>query len=310
MQYFPLFLDLKAKPVLVVGGGEVASRKVDTLIRAGADVTIVSPSIENYLQAKVDAQECRWVQSFYHPGLMSNEYVQVWATTDNNELNHQVHKDAKEKGLLVNVVDDLPYCDFITPSLVNRGRIQIAISSGGASPVLVRKVREKFESVLPFNLSLLADFCASKRNSIKEHFSSVDERRKFWEVFLNDTKVELAQSREELEALYQESIATRIDMQGSLTWLEFGADPELLTLKALKKMQQAELVLHPQDCPFEYIDLCRRDAEREAYADSAELSSMLANPELKPMRVVVFIPQGSAEFKLLTQHASIMTQGA
>lgn len=183
MQYFPLFLNLKGKPVLVVGGGEVACRKVDTLVRAGAMVTIVSPQIEDYLRTLVDSQECIWIQNFYSKELLDKKFVQVWATTDNPELNHQVHRDAKQLGILVNVVDDLPYCDFITPSIINRGRIQLAISSGGASPVLVRNIREKLEASLPHNLALLADFGASKRNDIKQALPSVDTRRKFWENF-------------------------------------------------------------------------------------------------------------------------------
>ena len=105
------------------------------------------------------------------------------ATTDNPELNHRVYDDAKALGILVNVVDDQPYCDFITPSMITRGRIQIAISSGGASPVL-RNIREQLESILAFNLSLLADFGLSKRGDIKKRLPSVDLRRKFWEMFL------------------------------------------------------------------------------------------------------------------------------
>jgi len=128
MRYFPLFMDLENKPVLVVGGGEVASRKIEALL------------------------------NFYSSELMDGAYVQVWATTNNPSLNHQVYRDAKQRNLLVNVVDDKPYCDFITPSMISRGRVQIAISSGGASPVLIRNLRESLEAVLPQNLSLLAEF--------------------------------------------------------------------------------------------------------------------------------------------------------
>lgn len=115
MQYFPLFLNLKSKPVLVVGGGEVACRKVDSLVRAGALVTIVSPQIAPYLQELVDSQECVWIQNFYSKEQLVQKFIQVWATTDNPALNHQVYHDAKKLGILVNVVDDQPYCDFITP---------------------------------------------------------------------------------------------------------------------------------------------------------------------------------------------------
>ena len=299
MRYFPMFLDVENKPILVVGGGEVACRKVDSLLRAGADVTLVSPKVAPYLQQLVDENKLHWVQNFYSSRIISKEYLQVWATTDNPSLNHQVYSDAKKLGILVNVVDDLPYCDFITPSMINRGRIQIAISSGGASPVLVRNIREKLETVLPQNIGLLADFGASKRNSIKESFPTVDERRKFWERFLSSSFIEQVTDREQLEAYYQQALTEGVDSEEQVTWIEFEQDVELLSMKALRLMQEAELVLAPKECPFEYVDLCRRDAERESYANSGELSTKLEQARAANLRVCVFIPSASVEFNLL-----------
>ncbi|TVU63048.1 siroheme synthase [Vibrio atlanticus] len=299
MRYFPMFLDVENKPILVVGGGEVACRKVDSLLRAGANVTVVSPKVAPYLKQLVDESKLHWVQNFYSSQIISKNYLQVWATTDNPNLNHQVHNDAKKLGILVNVVDDLPYCDFITPSIINRGRIQIAISSGGASPVLVRNIREKLETVLPQNIGLIADFGASKRNSIKESFPTVDERRKFWERFLSSSFIEQVVDREQLEAFYQQALTEGVDNEGRVTWIEFDQDVELLSMKALRLMQEAELVLSPSDCPFEFVDLCRRDAERESYDNSGELSTKLEHARTQNLRVCVFIPPASVEFNLL-----------
>ncbi|MBE8555146.1 ferrochelatase [Vibrio cyclitrophicus ZF205] len=299
MRYFPMFLDVENKPILVVGGGEVACRKVDSLLRAGANVTLVSPKVAPYLKQLVDESKLHWVQNFYSSQIISKDYLQVWATTDNPSLNHQVHNDAKKLGILVNVVDDLPYCDFITPSMINRGRIQIAISSGGASPVLVRNIREKLETILPQNIGLIADFGASKRNSIKKSFPTVDERRKFWERFLSSSFIEQVADREQLEAYYQQALTEGIDNEGQVTWIEFEQDIELLPMKALRLMQEAELVLAPNDCPFEFVDLCRRDAERESYANSGELSTKLEQARAENLRVCVFIPPASVEFNLL-----------
>ncbi|MCG9558307.1 siroheme synthase [Vibrio kanaloae] len=299
MRYFPMFLDVENKPILVVGGGEVACRKVDSLLRAGANVTLVSPKVAPYLSKLVEESKLHWVQNFYSSQILSKDYLQVWATTDNPSLNHQVYNDAKKLGVLVNVVDDLPYCDFITPSMINRGRIQIAISSGGASPVLVRNIREKLETVLPQNIGLIADFGASKRNSIKESLPTVDDRRKFWERFLSSSLIEQVADRDQLESYYQQALAEGIDTEGQVTWVEFGQDVELLPMKALRLMQEAELVLSPSDCPFEFIDLCRRDAEREGYANSGELSTKLEKARVDKLRVCVFIPPASVEFNLL-----------
>lgn len=299
MQYFPIFVDLKAKPVLVVGGGEVACRKVDSLVRAGAMVTIVSPAIDHYLKGLVDQNECQWIQNFYSKEQLSQRYVQVWATTDNPSLNHQVHHDAKKLGLLVNVVDDLPYCDFITPSMINRGRIQVAISSGGASPVLVRNLRQKLEAQLPQNLNVQADFAASKRNDIKRALPDVESRRKFWERFFDLPEVDKATSYHALEQCYRRLIDMPVIGQGQVTWIEFGDDVELLSLKALRLMQQAELVLYAQDCPFVFVDSVRRDAERLVFQNEITLSPMLAQAQKDQLRIVVLIPQASTRFSLL-----------
>ncbi|MCG9582621.1 siroheme synthase [Vibrio tubiashii] len=310
MQYFPLFIDLNHKPVLVVGGGEVASRKVDSLIRAGADVTIVSPQVEDYLAKLVANEECRWVQGFYSEELLEKKYVQVWATTDNPDLNHQVHHDAKRKGILVNVVDDQPYCDFITPSIINRGRIQLAISSGGAAPVLIRNVREKLEAVLPQNLSLQAEFAASKRADIKEKLPTVDERRKFWEAFFGRADVDKATANSGLERAYQALLSEGFDQKGSITWIEHGDDVELLTLKALRLMQQAELVLFDGKCPFSFIDLVRRDAERVEYHNDAELAEMLNKARADDLRVAVFIPPKSSGVTFLQGEDLLLRLGS
>lgn len=310
MRYFPVFLDLSNKAVLVVGGGEVACRKIEALMRAGANVTIVSPKIAPQLKAWVDQERCHWIQNFYSSQLISRDYVQVWATTDNPRLNHQVFHDAKSVGVLVNVVDDQPYCDFITPSMIERGRIQLAISSGGASPVLIRNLRETLESVLPQNLALLADFAASKRNSIKEHLTSVDQRRKFWEVFFAQTAVKNATSRESLETQYCVALQQPFDERGEVTWIECGSDIELLSLKGLRYMQQAELVLFYHACDDEFVNLCRRDAERESFSHPAQLSERLTVAKNAQQRVVVLIPSARQEYLLLQGQEKVLKQGS
>ncbi len=299
MQYFPLFLDLSNKPVLVVGGGEVACRKIDSLLRAGAKVTILSPKIESSLQQLVDQEKCVWIQNFYSGEHLSPDYVQVWATTNNPELNHQVHADAKNARVLVNVVDDQPYCDFITPSLVNRGKIQLAISSGGASPVLVRNIRQQLESLFSQRLGDQADFAASKRRDIKRILPSVDERRKFWERFFDHPELELCKNRHDFEQLYQALLYAEVEDRASITWIEYGEDAELLPLKALRLMQKAEMVFFHHYCPFDFVDLVRRDAERTKFANEIELASHLEEIRKHNIRTCVFVPPGASKYHLL-----------
>lgn len=329
MQYFPIFLDLNNKPVLVVGGGNVACRKMELLIKAGALVTVVSPSIHADIAKSVEDGRCGWLQAFYSedillakPPLLFEQktsdskaqshsvkrsyYRQVWATTDNPDLNHKVYQDAQNHGVAVNVADDLPYCDFITPTMINRGRIQIAISSGGASPVLIRRQREKLESILPQNLSMLAEFAVSKRNDIKQKYPNIALRRQFWEAFFELPLMDTVKERKELELVYQQLLDEKspnpsLLLRHTQTWIEFSYDVELLSIKALRLMQQADKILYPPTCSMAFVELCRRDADKTVFTDLNHLNQCLAQAEKELQRVCIFIPQHSTEFALLSQ---------
>jgi len=295
MQYFPLFLDLTDKPVLVVGGGEVASRKVEALLRANARVTVISPVITDYLSKCATTGTLIWVQSQYRESFLKN-CIQVWATTDDPELNHKVYIDAKNQNILVNVVDDKPYCDFITPSMINRGKIQIAISSGGSAPVLVRRIRERIERVLPQNIGLLAEFASTKREHIKTQYKTVDERRYFWERFFSHQDVEMANNNIALESCYKKMLVMPELVTSSRIWMEFGTDVELISIKTLRIMQQAELVLYPETCPFEFVDLCRRDAKRADYKNWDDLVEILKKSHTADVRkICIFINKNTMD---------------
>lgn len=295
MQYFPLFYDLNGKNVLVVGGGDVATRKVDMLVRAGARVTIVSPQLTSSLHELVDSGVCQWLSQPYSSDLMTG-FVQAWAATDDSELNHQVHKNAKSSGVMVNVVDDKPYCDFITPSVVNRGRIQVAISSGGASPVLVRNIRKKIEMLLEQNISLYAEYAARKRQEIQDEFATVAERRAFWERFFDDKSISLVSTEQEIDEIYYRVLQGKIKETVSHNWIEFGEDVELISIKTLRIMQLADIVYYPTSCPFDFVDLCRRDADRVEYQDLQQLSELLTKKGSEEMRqICIFIPKGDLD---------------
>ncbi|CAM2946135.1 bifunctional precorrin-2 dehydrogenase/sirohydrochlorin ferrochelatase [Vibrio rarus] len=291
MRYFPLFYDLHHKPVLVVGGGDVASRKVESLINAGAHVSVVSPTLDPFLVGLYNTQQISWIKGFYQSHLI-DEFIQIWATTDNPELNHRVHKDAKLAGIMVNVVDDTEYCDFITPSMISRGRIQVAFSSGGGSPVLIRNLRRTFEAVLPQNLGLLADFAASKRNDIKSKLPDVTRRRLFWEYFFESQQVKRAKDNVELQACYNTIVASnQFDPSYQVTWIETGRDFEMLTLKALSVMQSAECVLYEHGVEPVFIEGCRRDAQRDTWKSVPHLQHQLAIQQQNKCAVVVLIAE-------------------
>ncbi|PWI32510.1 siroheme synthase [Vibrio albus] len=266
MQYFPVFLRLSDRQVLVVGGGDVACRKVDLLLRANANITVISKELHPHLAGYVDAERIRYIHKHYEQSDLDG-FDQIWATTDQRDVNHQIYTDATARGLWVNTVDDPQYCHFITPSMVDRSPIQVAISSGGASPVLVRYIRENLETILPQNLSLLAEFSGKQRNRIKQYYSTVDERRKFWERFFRSPELENITCESELENIFQNHLKNNNSEEQSIIYIQVGKDPELLTIKALRLMQQSEFILYGDDCADIFVDLCRRDADREKTAD-------------------------------------------
>ncbi|MGF1759474.1 siroheme synthase [Photobacterium sagamiensis] len=254
--------------MLVIGGGDVACRKVDLLLRANADITVISPQLHPHLSRLAANKQLTYIKQKYDPSCVIG-FHQVWATTNDPKLNHQVFTDAEAEGIWTNIVDDPFHCHFITPSMIDRTPIQVAISSGGASPVLVRFIREKLETQLPQNLSLLAEFSGKQRERIKQHFKTVDERRKFWERFFRLPAVEQANDTASLEQAFTLLLSEPETPTSSLYLIETDIDPEMLTLKALRLMQQSDFVLYPEGSDDIFVDLCRRDADREPYTPEA-----------------------------------------
>ncbi len=292
MDYFPVFARLTNKPVLVIGGGEVACRKVDLLLRAGADITLVSPRLHPTLQKLAAQKKLRWLAESYKSSVLG-DYYQVWTTTDDRELNTRIFRDAQQKRIWVNAVDDPAHCDFITPSMIDRSPIQVAISSGGASPVLVRFLREKLETQLAHNLSLLAGYAGKQRERLKQHFNTVDERRHFWEQFFRLPQVETAKTEEALETAFTSLLAHPDKSQGTLWVIETGTETEMLTLKALRLMQQAEMVLYTnEEAQAGFIELCRRDADR-AHCQLGDIAEKVTSFLQKSVRVCVLTEKGS-----------------
>lgn len=289
MDFFPVFLKLNDRRVIVIGGGEVACRKIDLLYQAGANITLVSPEIHPYLESMVAENKITWLQQPYQKDVIVG-FHQVWATTDDPTLNHQIFNDAETLGIWTNVVDDPQHCHFITPAMVDRSPIQVAISSGGASPVLVRMIREKLETQLPQNLGLLAKYSGQQRQRIKQYFNTVDERRKFWERFFRLPEVETATTAAQLEAAFSALLAQPNPAGSNVYLIELGDDPELLSLKALRLMQQAEYVLYPHESPQAFIELCRRDAERDTYKPETLLNQVNQWVQ-QDYRVCVLLPK-------------------
>ncbi|AUC41920.1 Siroheme synthase / Precorrin-2 oxidase / Sirohydrochlorin ferrochelatase [Dickeya solani RNS 08.23.3.1.A] len=250
--------------MLVVGGGEVATRKIDLLQRAGADVRVAARSLCEPLHAQHQAGRLAWVAQEFSPALLDNVFL-VIAATDDAALNATVFEEANRRQLLVNVVDDQPKCSFIFPSLIDRSPLMVAISSGGQAPVLARLLREKLEALLPARLGHMAELAGKWRSRIKQRLASVTERRRFWERIFTGrfsslvAAGQLAQAEQELAL----QLAQPDVRQGEVALVGAGpGDAGLLTLRGLQVIQQADVVLYDHLVSDEVLDLVRRDAER------------------------------------------------
>lgn len=266
MDYLPLFLDVKNRPFLIVGGGNIAARKVAILERAQAPITIVSPRLTPQLQQKAKNKEITWKQKEFSV-IDLKGFQCVLAATDKQEVNADIAAICRKHNILVNAADDTNNCDFILPSIVDRSPVQIAVSTGGASPVLARMLRTKLENFIPASYGGLAQLIEEHRLDIKNRVGSIDKRRKFWEEVLQGPIAEFVFSGQYKAAqkLLKETIEN-IDLnslpKGEVYLVGAGpGDPDLLTFRALRLMQQADVVVYDRLVTQEIMDLVRKDAE-------------------------------------------------
>ena len=267
MDNLPIFLDIKGKDCLVVGGGDIAARKASLLIKAGADVTIVSPELATTTQSLIDEQSAKWIQAKFE-AMHADGRMLIMAATDIESVNRAVYDEAKQRNTLVNVADVPELCDFILGSILDRSPILVAISSGGDAPVLARNLRARLETLIPPSYSRLGQLAGKYRNVVKQKFKKLDFRRRFWEVVLQGEVAEhVYAGRDDLaEQTLQALIAD--DAPDSLTRGEVylvGAgpgDPDLLTFKALRLMQQADIVFYDRLVSKEVLALVRKEAEQ------------------------------------------------
>jgi uroporphyrin-III C-methyltransferase/precorrin-2 dehydrogenase/sirohydrochlorin ferrochelatase len=266
MDYLPIFQDVRDKPCLVVGGGATAARKVGSLLRARAAVSIVSPNLVDALSIKADAGEVRHIARPFEPSdIMGNRLV--IAATDDRAVNRRVAELAREHDIPVNVVDDPDACTFLLPSIVDRSPVVVAISTGKASPVLARLLRTRLESIIPTGYGRLGELCARYRDRVKARFSEQRDRRRFWDRVLEGAVAEriFAGQFAEAEAVIERELADdalESDM-GEVYLVGAGpGDPDLLTFRALRLMQQADVVVYDRLVAAPILEMTRRDARR------------------------------------------------
>lgn len=265
MTLFPLFAQLSGKPVLVVGGGPVAERKAHSLMQAGARVTVGAPELTPALHLWAHESRISWRQGRFDAGWMDGVWLVIAATSDAH-LNAEVARLAEQGRIWANVVDDPALCSFHVPAIVDRAPVTIAISSGGHAPVLARRIREKLETLIDHSVGGLASLVGRYRDAIRHAYPLLSERRTFYDRLIDGPVGDALRSQQPQQAetllkqaLRQPPAAT----PGKVTLVSAGpGDPGLLTLKALRALNEADVILHDRLVSQDVLDLARRDAER------------------------------------------------
>ncbi len=274
MNYFPLFFDLKGQKVLVVGGGEVALRKVCLLERAGALITLVAPQIAPELEDRAAAGKLKLEIREFIPGDLDGARLVIVATS-RRAVNRWIATLSDARAIPVNVVDDREASRFIVPAIIDRDPVLVAVSTAGTSPVLARRLRERLEAFIPKRFGDLAMWLRDLRRISRERLRGTDERRRYFEAIVDGAAArrfidgdQRGARRIALKLLETSSTAPRA--AGEVTLVGAGpGDPELLTLKALRTLQDADVILHDRLVPAAVLDFARRDALRICVGKSA-----------------------------------------
>ncbi|HEY6926328.1 MAG TPA: siroheme synthase CysG [Steroidobacteraceae bacterium] len=328
MEYLPLFLQLRSQSVVVVGGGRVAVRKVDLLRRSGARITVVAPELREELHKLATSGAIQHIAAKFSAEHLDREAaVLVIAATDHHDVNVAVSEAARERRIPVNVVDDPALSTFIFPAIVDRSPIIVAVSSGGESPVLARRVREQIESLLPEKLGALARFMGERRKTVQRALGIL-ARRPFWERIVSglvgsrvlagdEVGAEKAFESELRTSHLTTSPTTGRTGLGEVYLIGAGpGDPDLLTLRALQLLQQADVVLYDRLVPDAVLERSRRDAERifvgkEAGDHSVQerIHELLVHHASKGLRVArlkggdpFVFGRGGEEIEVLARH--------
>ena len=266
MDYFPVFVNLKDQDCLVIGAGEIAARKIELLARAGAKITVLANKISPHVSSLEESCHLNLLQKSFTPSDL-RDFRLVVSATDNKETNQLVAKTAAEQNILVNVVDNPELCSFIFPAIIDRSPIVAAVSSGGAAPVLARLLRAKIESIIPPAYGRLAQLAEKFRNDVKKHIEKPAQRRIFWENIFQGSVAELvfAGNEQGAEQQLQQALSEQKDNVNKGEVYLIGAGPgapDLLTFRALRLMQQADVVVYDHLVSPEILDLARRDSEK------------------------------------------------
>jgi uroporphyrin-III C-methyltransferase / precorrin-2 dehydrogenase / sirohydrochlorin ferrochelatase len=292
MRYFPIFFDLRGRKVTVVGGGEEAVRKVRLLLKTEAEIAVIAADLHTELRNNPRIQ---WLSDIYAGSLLDGAALVYSADPD---LNAQVSADAQARSIPVNAVDEADISTFIVPSIVDRDPVVIAIGTEGTAPVLGQGIRAKIDAMLPQNIGALATRASALRDYVAKHVPHGNRRRAFWQDFFFGKVRDAFNSgnKREFSQSFKEIIETEASpAQGRVSLVGAGpGDPELLTLKAHRKIQEADVIVYDRLVGAGILEMARRDAVRipvgktpyEASIKQSEINDILIREASKGLHVV------------------------
>ena len=267
MSYLPLFIETTGKKCLIVGGGKVASRKLIPILKSKMKVTLISPEVIEEIELNFQKNKnLKIIKRKFEPEDIEGQFL-IIAATNEKTTNQKIAKLSKDNNILVNMAEDSLSGNTLIPSVVDRDPIKIAVSSGAASPILTRLVKTKLETVIPYSFSKLADIMMEYRDVVKKNFLKISDRRKFWEVFLDGPVSEMVLSGhiDKAKKALDESLKENkfLEKTGEVYLVGAGpGDPELLSFKALRLMQKADIVIYDRLVSRPIMNLIRQDAEK------------------------------------------------
>ena len=264
MDHLPIFINVRQKPCLVIGGGDIALRKINLLIKAQAKVDCLSPLFCEGITNLYQSGDVNLIQKRFESDDIK-DYAIIIASTDDSSVNALISKSAKKARIPVNVVDSPELSSFIMPSIVDRSPVIIAVSSAGKAPVLSRMIRAKLETVIPSAYGVLAEIAGEYRQKVKDRFSKIKDRRAFWESIFSGVIAEkvfsgrINEAKDDIDKQLKQ--ASQMEL-GEVYLVGAGpGDPDLLTFKALRLIQQADVVLYDRLVSKGVMELVRRDSE-------------------------------------------------
>jgi uroporphyrin-III C-methyltransferase/precorrin-2 dehydrogenase/sirohydrochlorin ferrochelatase len=311
MKYFPVFLDGSKINAMVVGGGDVAARKIELLLKTTTNITIMAESVTEGVERLINENQLNWLKHNYQAGLLT-KITLVIAATDNTEVNEQVYHEAVEFNILANVVDQPALCTYITPAIIDRSPMIIALSSSGSAPILIRMLREQIEKILPQGYGRLADFSLKFRDHVKARIKGIRNRRTFWENTLRGSigQALLDDKQQEAEQLLIMSLKEKIaPPQGEIIFIQTReGNPDNLTLNAHRALQFADAVFYDGEVNVDLIEYVRRDAEK--YPQSISSTIMLNYQHVLELaqkgQQVIYLLSGNEE---LPSNAALISSG-